>query len=482
MLREILTRYRKQLVLLSVGLIAVFLAIWLWNYLRYGTISVTTTENNKITITELDEETGKERDLFKKSAAGALTVRVSPGRYMVSVSGKVNAINKVAVVKPRQTIKYNLNPPGLKTYESVVGQAAKDMAINDGVLSFLDSQTGAVTRVNSSNRLSYPAASGFIELDWADPDFGVGINNTRDLYLIKGGSLSKLALPEAKPKAGAISFSVSPDRTVFVSIAKNIYVYSSGRFNKIYTASAPVSAISAANNAVALINPPPSDEAVAESPSGITPSIELIDKTGRPLVKKNIYGNKGVWSPDGKRLAVINHYGENGLGSSEIYDTSLNLVKTLPNTGIGSVDWLDGDTLAYNTGNALWTYDMEDEQSQIIVSLTPQNIILSVAIERKSGQLYFSHSKPDNKYVLERTALSEKPVDEELVALSVFLPVNLDSCLIDYVNFKKPPAIAMYTSAKNRSICKTQAEIELTQDRIDYKKFKYQPYILREGE
>ncbi len=472
-------KLKRPILILGAGLLMLFLAVYLWNYLHYGTITVVSDENNIITISSIKERGAKEK-LFEKTGSGKLSVRVSPGKYAISVENKVSALSKTIVVEARKNQKYTLNPPRESGIEPVASLSASSLFLGNGGLNFIETSSGIFYQITEANQITpLSGQSGFQRVEWAESGIGVAQDNDGNLYRLAGGSISKISLPAPLAATGNKNYGLSPDGTLYVSNKNGVYIAKLGAgFSQIRAgASTFLPVLVASNERLAIISPPPSDAWPAEDKQAEKPFVEIIDKSGNTVAKKNINAMGGSWSPDGTKLLLTDFY-----GSSGIYNDGLELQKILPGSQILQVAWVDNESVLYVVDNAVWLYSVRDEQSQIVASLPLGNTIGSLAVSKDGKTVYLSGGEEGENKIY-RFSLDNKEVPglENIQKLAVFLPVTLDSCSLSYVNFAGKPLIIMQGRAQNEAICRTQTDIELFQDGLDKNDFSFRFDLASEG-
>lgn len=461
-------RFKRQILVACLSLAVIFLSVYAWNYLRYGTITVTTDNpDNTITISEVKEGENDET-LFEKSATGELFVRVSPGTYVIRVESKSFAINKTVVVEARKSIKQNLNPPETTSIEPVASVAGGSLYANGEFLNFIDPKAGFLYQITKENQIK-PLSDTlkFQQVEWSESGEGAAKDNKGNLYKIDGNIINRLALPPPLEEPGEFSFELSPKGDLYVSSKNGIYFAKGTTQLSRVRSEAPEAtpALAASNEMLAIIVPPPNDSIDGEQKESF---VEVIDAAGNSLAKKNIAAMNGAWSPDGSKLILTDYY-----GSSGIYSSGLELLKILPGDHIRQAVWLDNERFVYAAENSIWLYSVREEQSQTLTSLSLGNVVSSLAFSQEGEYIYISASNSE-KSVIYRFSLAGRGVSEDISKLAVFLPVGLDDCRLNYVNFAGKPSIVMQAAPGNESLCRAQADIELVQDGISADVFDFQ--------
>ncbi len=469
MITEAILKYKKQLVLFGFCVLVIVLGGSLWNYLRFGSISVVTDNGNTITISELPGGSKNGQKLFSKTAKERLSVRVSPGKYIVSVSNKASYINKAVTVRAGEDNEYNLNPSKETGLEPVIGMLANSMYPSNQGLSFIESGSGILFRITDANRLIQVSnIAGFQRAEWSDYGIGAAEDSKGNIYRLVGDDVRKISLPG--PFTVNKTFCVSPDGTIY--IIKKDGIYAAGASEKPrYVGGWEDSAlpfIAASNKRLAIIVPPPNDSSADKQME--EPFVEIIDKSGNLKAKKNLSALAGSWSPDGTKLILTDFYGNTG-----IYNERLELLKTLPNIQVLKAAWANNEKVVYTTDNRVWLYSIKDGLSRAFSSLPLGLSVVSISINKGSGQVYLSGGGEEKSGIYRFSLSGEEDSGlDSIKKLAVFLPVALDSCRISYINFSEKPSIILQTTPKNKSVCISQTDIELTQDGLNRKDFDFQ--------
>jgi hypothetical protein len=305
-------------------------------------------------------------------------------------------------------------------------------------------------------------------MSWSKSGAGIGQDSNNQLYKIEKYNIKRLSPPKPIASSTNVSSAISDDGTAYASIDSDIYLIGSGGgFTKIHTTNSFTPILVGSNNAVAVISPPRNDSDTNMESGSETPIIEIVGSSGKITAKQNIKGMGGAWSPDGSKLLVTNYFGNSG-----IYDKNLDLLATLPNYRIDQVYWVDDKNIIYSVENTVWSYGTTTSQSHVLAQLGQGNTIKSIAVGNSKDHVYLASTSSD-KYNLYRFGLRGQSVPGYITTLDVFLPVNLDSCNLSYVNFTKPPTIVMTAYPDDKSICQTQTDIELIQDGLGPNNFRY---------
>ncbi len=462
---------RRRIIIILLGaILLIFLIPVLWRYYHTGTIIVTSdNSNNVITLTKTSEANQPPDKVKNSTGRGKLSESVASGEYTISVSGNSVATTQTITLKPRQTLRYAINPVRATGVEPVAYKNALSMAANNEQLVYLASPSNFLYEIDRKNNLTKIGGSQAFEMArWAEPSFGVGQDSEGHLYTIIDGKIKPLNLPFAyggKP----VGFDVSPDKTIYVSYGSDVYVGSQSRkFKMIYTATSPNPTLAAAPGKVAV-----SDTKYGKNSSDISkPLLTTIDNDGKKN-KKNVEAEQLGWSPQGKYLASFNQ------ANPTIYDAALNTIAMVPtSTAVGSVSWLNDTTLLYTVGAQLWIYDLPTKKAQLLANMPSGTSITGLYPNNDRSYVYVTTggSSPDsNTNAIRRIGLKNQQVPEYIYNLQDILPEGAAGCLIGLVNFAPPASIFIQPYPQtSAAVCIPQAQLQLQSQGFDISQLQFQ--------
>lgn len=427
----------RRLILLSFCALAlIILFVWLVHYSTTGKIIVTTNNSsNSITLTKIIVTTSKNIPKTYKSQ-GKLNVTTSTGKYIVSVEGNIegNSIASARIInlEARKIISLTINPTNTSAVESVAYQNAQNIAADNNQLIYFNKTTGRVEKVDAGNNLTLiNSPYQFQAVKWANTSFGVGQDSNGHLYTISAGVISPLSVPF---KYGdRVGFDVSPKMQIFVSNGADVYAGNqNGGFKKVYISSASKPVLAASVNQVAV-----ADETEEQNASGASKPLLAIVGTSGKVIKKNIEAGNMVWSPNGQYLVSFSQ------SNLQIYDTSLNLNTTLPNSSlVGSAEWLDDNTLLYSVNDQLWNYNMLSQKAELVANMPAANPITGIAINSDKSYIYVTTTDTTgSRNVIRRIGLLGQKVGGFIYQLQNAMPMNFDNYSLSLINFSGAPAI-----------------------------------------
>lgn len=454
---------------LAVWLVAAFVLIFavfqFYSYLTKARLSLKTdNKNNYVRVEQILEENDKTDKPFRAEAQGSLSLKLKPGKYQLYAfdSHGANGTSQVVEVHARQKLSYTLNPAVLRTVEPVYGASVYGVRVDKSALYFVDSSRRALIKTTAGNKPTtlFPDHS-FFSFKWSN-GFGIGLDQNDKLAIVKDNHLISKGLPFAKADNTIISYDVAADGKVYVTNNNTVYEAPlDGTFKKLYSAEETISDITAGSNSIVFVQNNPSTAGIEKS------DIVRIDRQGNKT-KTSEEVSSTHYSPSGKYILAKGEVGAENI----IFDNNLHEIESVTINQADNFTWFDDSKLLYSVDSQLWSYDLKTQTSQKLASLVAKETITAIYPSSDGSSVYFTD---DNgvKQQLFKVELSKKQTSSTLTPLAVYLPVSLDSCTINYLNFSGKPGIIMRVTAKNVSICKVQAAIEMVQDGFRENSFNY---------
>ncbi|HVV70951.1 MAG TPA: hypothetical protein VHI52_05545, partial [Verrucomicrobiae bacterium] len=302
------------------AVVALLLFEILWHYYHTGRVIITTDNKyNTITLSRIDasgHSIGKSTKAYSK-----LSKTLDTGQYTVSVNGNSVATVQTFTLKPRQTLRFTINPINTAGVEPVVYERADALAASAQQLVYFNSTSGGVFQIDAQNNLTRIAGGRpFQAVKWANPSFGVAQNNQDNhyggLFVLNNGAVSTLKMPFFHSPSQTINFDVASDKAIDVSYGSAVYAGGQdGKFKKVYTAPSSNPTLAAGANGEVAISAP----RFGPHPSGASkPVLATVDSSG-DTYKKNVEAERMAWSPNGRYLATLND------SSPTIYDDELDI-------------------------------------------------------------------------------------------------------------------------------------------------------------
>lgn len=460
------SKYNFKKIFLALGVLLVSFLIFSWAYRYLTTASVSLTTDDPQSFLEITRLNGGEGDSFYANSRGSISLNVKPGTYKVSALDQDGESGFEQVVEAKAREKLNIDPTmrEIPEVEPVYGRQSSSVVSNGSVLLFLDEITKKVSRASKSSKLGvlFPEYS-FIELRWASAGKGIARDNQNSLYLVNGDKLQKIALPFNPLGNPSLDFELSDNGNVYISDGQTIFLQKPGEeFKNIYSSGNNFNqALSVYKDKVVFA------EKSLDGQQGM--SVVVLGPEGE-RARKNFEANSLAWSPDGKNLLIVN---DSGL---HVLSESLETINSSAPGEASNFTWLDPQSILYNKGGRLWVYDYSSNRSDKVASLAETNNLTSIYPDESLDYIYFSHSE-NEKDQLSRVGLKGQSPNLS-ITMSIYLPVALDSCSINYLNFTGKPSILMYSYPGQANICKTQAGIEMVQDGFSQNDFNY--YLIKE--
>jgi hypothetical protein len=444
---------QKRLLLYGlIAICAIGLGVWLYNYLFFGTVEVTS-KNGEIVLSYPTANGVSGATIHQ--GAPEVKARLKSGNYIVSAASGQAAVSQTIHVKAHTFVKYDITPlvPGF--LEPVLAESSQNIAAGSRLV-YLSSAESKLYQVDSANNLSAIAPNNtFRVVHWADPSYGVAQDNNGNLYAIDGTTVRSLSLPNDIKEKQYLQYSVTHNHSVYVADGSDLYLGSeTGGFKKIQSNLTPASLIVAGDSIVAWVND--NDTNQQESP----PSITVIGK-GKEVTRDGIGSFVGAWSSDDKYLAVSSQNG------GEILDNQLKHVATIPQSSLKNPVWLSAAKLAYSTAGQLWVYDLTLQRAEVIGQANAGETIEEIAPSQDGSYLYVKVKGVNDTSSIRRLSLKNTPLSPLLTKLTVFLPLNLSECAAGYLNFTKLSVLVRPYNPSLTSQCLQDVRSNLADDQVD---------------
>jgi hypothetical protein len=412
----------KKLILVIVLVLIPFgILIWLWVFLNTSNLTIITNNpNNDISLRGISDPN------FSINTKGGVETSLHNGKYTLTVTGNSNAISQVVDLKSRQHLTLTLNPKDPSGVEPVINREAQNLAINKDHLVYLDQTSSLLYQVDSQNLIkSLNNQRTFSSVKWADANYGIAqADNSEQLFRMNNGSISSLELPFSYDGKN-ISYSISKDRGIFVAHEGNVYYAKNDNFKKVYTSKSKSLFINSGGSNVLVAAA--SEEEGENSDRGIV----VVNSSGKVFSANDINAYVSAWSPDGEKVAVSSDSG--GL----ILDKKLKKIATIPTGGIGSMVWLNNDTLFYSSNDSLWRFDISNEKSQIIANAPLGGQIIETAINEDLSYIYLSVSDANDSLSVKKVGLKNQVVPDYVFKLQDVLPKSEYQYTIELINFTR---------------------------------------------
>ena len=444
---------RKRFLFYGLLVIAIIvLGVWLYNYLFFGTVQVTTKDGvltlsyptvNGVNGANISQGTNQIKTKLKK------------GSYVVSsVSGSALASQTIQI-KAHTLSKYDLTPAAPRLLEPVFAESSQNIAAGNRLV-YLSPAEAKLYQIDSSNNLSAIAPNNVFRLvRWADSDYGVAQDNGGNLYVIDNNDVRPLSTPSGTKTKQYLQYSVTPDRNVYIADGGNLYLGSEKTgFKEIASGLNPASLITAGRSVLAWISDNDSD-----NPNS-APSITVISN-GKEVTRKGIGSFVGAWSSDGKYLAVSSQNG------GEILDNQLKRIAIIPQSSFKNPVWLSGTKLAYSTNGQLWTYDLVSQRTDVIGQANAGETIEEITPSQDSSYIYLGIRGINGTPSIRRLSLKDTRLSPLLAKLTVFLPLNLSECAAGYLNFTKLSVLVRPYNPSQTTQCLQDIRTNLANDQID---------------
>ena len=408
---------------IGLGVLVIFTVVYIWisSYTNKGSIDITTQDkNNTISITDMDH-----KEL--KSGKSEVKLSVPKGTYFVSVTGNYVGATQQIMVTAHNTTSLDISPANPGDTEPVYYSPITHISASPTQLSYLDDASN-FAYINSANSVQTEEDVTFGDIAWGDPAFGLGVGNADgQLYLVQNNKATAFPFPKGVNTPGPV-VAVSPTHQMYVGVGKDLYsVTTTGKWTKIYTAPGNITQLSATKDRVASLTP--TDQAAAE--------VAVTTSAGQQVSKKTLTAGSVELSPSGQYLALTN--GDN----TTITDDQLSTVQTVPQSGIKNTVWGGDATLYYSVDDKIWTYDVNQQKSQMIGIAPLGNPISELAVNTDSSYLYVGATTNDTFQIqqLFRLGLRHQAISKTVTNLQLILPTKADLYSLLLVNFSGLPTV-----------------------------------------
>ncbi len=450
--------------LLLAIVIFILCATWLVHYLTTGFLTITTNnKTNEVVIRRADnkQEVARSTGNFHGSMPG--------GEYVATVSDRFSAIKQVVHIKTRHGASYNLDVKPVIIPESVLPFGASGVIATNSSLTYIDPRDHLLYRIEGTNTSALiNQAVEFNDIKWQNPGYGVGIGrDNKSLYAIRNDSVSPLQLPF---NSDLLYYELAPNGTLVISDSKTVFRQARGEsFTKIFTPEAPIDSLRVSSDAILLqlrgAQAPGSEDDDGES--------ILLNQAGKVIKKAaSLDAYDYRWSPDGKYLATT---GDTG---TTIYDARLNLVANLPDPNVLALTWLNKHTLLYGIARNLFSYDLQaGTSSQLAAINATGGGVVGVYPSQDQTEVYilsevYGSKRGSTVYELLRAA-PKRPASAYISELSIFLPLQLDQCYVDYINFSRPVLLLFTFDNSLTDGCLQTTKTSLIANHIDPSKLLF---------
>jgi len=445
-------------ILLYIILVCVIVGFiwWLVHYLTTGHITITTSSpNNTITLTKVSDDDDDGSTIFSKQAHGELSMTLPTGHYFATVQGNSVATTQAIVLKGGRRLNYRLNPPNTTGVEPVSYASGNYLAANSSHLYYVDSTNEGLYQIDSQNNITQiDPSQRFQSIQWANATYGVGQDNSGELYIITNGSVQALTSLNPSAPRSVTHYAIAPDKELFYAVGSAIYSGTPGSgFKRIYTATKPFDLLAAANGKVAVI------KAATDGGKNVTaPYVVVVNDSGKSHEKGVELDNSAVWSPNGSYLASV---GEDGL---MVFNSSLGTVATIANGTDNGLAWLDNTTLAYG-GGGLSTFNLTTGRASLLANMPLDEGVSAITLSDNGAYLYLNAVDSNGNLQIKRVGLRGQNIPQTVYNLQDILPDNLSDFSLSLVNFAGLPTVLVqpYPDASSQNL-QQEAATTLQQD------------------
>jgi hypothetical protein len=161
------------------------------------------------------------------------------------------------------------------------------------------------------------------------------------------------------------------------------------------------------------------------------------------------------------------------VSGNAVFDSSLHQVASISVNSAALITWLNNDDLLYSIDSQLWLYSIKTGQSEKLTALAMNDSLTAIYPSSDGSYVYFSADNGEQAE-LYRLGLAGQVSDNSLTSLSIFLPVTLGACHLNYLDFNQPFLLIAYPPGSSAQNCQSLAQGELKTYGFDVSQFHYQ--------
>lgn len=401
------------------------LAVLLWFVLSRGGLEVSTAADKAtVSITPVDSD--KEAS---SSTGGGLSF-LPVGSYVVTVRDGQKQVKTYAEVKRFAITKLSLTPPEIANFEPVTNISTSSYAVSPTELSLYDGENNLLVFVDANNTVKKTEKNVRYEsVVWQSPGNGYAVarsedNNDRQFIKITNGSAQAFATPSPMTKTTYLAFAVSDD-TLYVLQDGTLYKRFSAVYEKVTTTNKEAFFLATNKKFITLMSEDTTNKCELQI---ITTGSSDIKKIPVDCVHSRDYRYSAEWNADLSLLAVTTG------GALKVYDTSFNVVYTVPDTAATNPVWVSNSAFVYVSANNLWKYDVTTKTSSV-VGAVPRYVTLQSLKTIDEGKTFYFTGRSEDTTSLYRTVDAKKDtINAQKISESNMHELS-NYCRIRFVNF-----------------------------------------------
>ena len=458
---------RQALAYASALLVIILVGLLGWYIFTHGALRVTTTSGSAdISVAPINDEV---TPAAKKTGNSMFTL-LKNGRYIVTVKDGDKQIRTTLEVTPFKVKEISLTPPEIKFSQAVTNLSATSFAVSSSLVSLLDSTNNELVSIDAQNTYAHTNSNitSYETAVWekAGEGYAVGrdtATNDRKLVHIAGTAVEPATTPAPITKDTYLAFNYSTNGDFYLLQDGQLYAKKAGgSFEPLGSTNKEALILSATNQYVTFLYR--SGEETCE--------LQFMNLTDKKITKQPIecvqspsYTYDAVWSPNGEALAVTTGK------SLDILDKTLQKKVTIPDYRAAHPVWLSNDTLAYTSGNNVWTFNTADGTTAVIASTPDYVTVQSLRKADDTDILYFTGSA-DNALTLYRIEPKGNSLDTAQKLSESNMQTLSSVCRIRYVNFTKLELVLM-TATSTKSQCESDTNDYLSSINTSVPSFQY---------
>lgn len=360
---------KRKIIIGISAVIALAIGVWVLRQLSFGTISVTTNnQEGEVTLRQLG---GSQEP--KKIGKGDTSVRVTPGDYTVEISHNNKVTRGATTVIKGEESTLSLQTQDLKNQEKVTNYTALSIYATDASLSFLNVPQKLLYKYplgsEKGDMLSetYPVVRVY---HWYSSD-DVFFQTNDGTYYVRSGGKDKPVQLTADPNTPEV------DALDINTKGELVYVYNQKLYYRptVMGATSEILSLKDTDGAPSVALNTNGTALVSFAPEGSGDNTDVSSQTSPALLvniskkqKKQLASviANGHWSPDNKRFVGTT---ERGLELFNSVGTSTTLISSLIDSSANTVTWVDNSRFIYADGNTVWLYNIIDGVSTKIAQI-----------------------------------------------------------------------------------------------------------------
>lgn len=397
------------------------------------------------------------------TASKKISQFVGTGTYIAAASNGLSIIKKNIEVKPFSIIAETLNVPSAPAAQPVTNLDLSSISPSNSPY-FIHNPGGHLSTIADDGTVRAVSTNAMLRsIRWVNGSEGYSVgttdNSSSQLYHIKNGTLTSIALPQPVRYTAALPYTVARDGTVYIYIVDTLYKKTpdSSSFAPLWQQTGIIDLLSASSHSVvALTGKPSSDNPFASEIVYLNTSGRIMHSAPASLPETPDTRLYAEWNDDESKLLLVS------AGRISIYDREFQQIDTLPESMSTSPHWSSGDTIVYAASNAILKYDLSSRQSSAVATLP--SYVTAQQISTIDDDKYYVWGRTSVGVEIYRTGGESNSV-ADILSESNMQQLS-GTCDMNYLNFSR--LIIVYrTFAGKNSECESSIRDYLGTIRLD---------------